>query len=206
MIFKKVVVIMLVVILSSTAYSKQDKSFEDKLVDLYVQELEELDEEQLELMLRVYSLGGEHGLGYTLVTIAWKESDFGKYNINLSDGKYGSYGVFQIRLDYALKRNNIKTKWKRDRFAEKLLNDLEFSTNEAVKVLNFWINHHKKNTKKGQRLLNVFASYNAGYKHGGKKGAQYGKDSIRRFKAVQKYFKKYAIEKQLKSKMMVASN
>lgn len=153
--------------------------------DKYLKELNRLTDEQKEVLHKVYEYGQQHNLGLELATIAWKESNFGLWLINLSDGKYGSFGIFHIRLDYALDRKKLKGDWNASRYAEELLTDFEVSINEAIAIFNMFKNYRKKSSN---RLRDTFASYNGGYKLT-KQAIAYGDDSLVRKAALEQYFK-----------------
>lgn len=127
-------------------YSKLDKEFKS------------FSNEEYKIMLQIMSYGIKDDLGYTLAAIAWKESMFGRWNLNLSDGKKGSFGPFHILLEYSLKRNSVTTNWGESRLAEKHLYDLEFTTNEAISILKDFKSRENCN------LRCAVASYNAGNK------------------------------------------
>ena len=152
-----------------------------KKLDPLEVELEKLTEEQYQVMLGIMHYGDEYELGMTLAAIAWKESGFGKFNMNLGDGEYGSFGPFHIRLDYAAKRHNKTSDWSRSRLAERLLYDLEFATKEAANVLKSFKN------KKCNYSCSL-ARYNGGYTaHKNSKALDYAKDVKKRVKAIEKY-------------------
>lgn len=119
-------------------------------------EFKSFSNKEYKTMLQIMSYGIKDDLGYTLAAIAWKESMFGRWNLNLSDGKKGSYGPFHILLEYSLKRNSITTNWGESRLAEKHLYDLEFTTNEAISILKDFKSRDNCN------LRCAIASYNAG--------------------------------------------
>lgn len=179
----------------------------EKTIQKYMKDLENLSPEQRDVLYSTWLIGSKENLGYTLATIAWKESNFGKWMLNLSDGKYGSYGIFHINLEYAIKRNNIKTAWGRDRYADKLLADIEFSSKEALNILKYWQMIHKKEMKGKELLKNIFASYNGGFNYKSPQAIAYSKDASLRIIALQRHFQKYSLETKLNAKYeIVASN
>ena len=121
---KYILLLLLPVFLHSVEYDKK-----------YLKELEKLTTEQKEVLYLAYSAGAEKGYGLTLAAIAWKESQFGKFMLNITDGKYGSYGPYHVLLDHVLIRHKVTSNWGKSRLAEKLLYDMEFSSSEALDVL-----------------------------------------------------------------------
>ena len=47
--------------------------------------IDSLSKEQYNNLIWIYQQGKKYNLGLTLTAIAWQESHFGKYSINLSD-------------------------------------------------------------------------------------------------------------------------
>ena len=177
---KYILLLLLPVFLHSVEYDKK-----------YLEELEKLTTEQKEVLYLAYSAGAEKGYGLTLAAIAWKESQFGKYMLNITDGKYGSYGPYHVLLDYAIVRHNVTTKWEKSRLAEKLLYDMEFSSNEALDVL---IYYHDRFKKKDNPWRWAVAAYNNGNKAlTTDKGKKYAEDIALRVVTLKKYFTKHKI-------------
>lgn len=165
--------------LVSTLLANSDK------VDKYYKELYYLSNEQRFNMLFSYAMGYKDGndLGLTLAAIAWKESAFDKYPINLADGKYGSFSMYHVVLDYAAIRNNKTTMWSKSRLAETLIRDKKFAAEEAIGILKFFGN------RKGCDWKCSVASYNVGsIGLKSKKGVAYANDVSYRVKALDRYF------------------
>lgn len=153
-------------------HSKLDKEFKS------------FSNEEYKTMLQIMSYGIKDDLGYTLAAIAWKESMFGRWNLNLSDGKKGSFGPFHILLEYSLKRNSVTTNWGESRLAEKHLYDLEFTTNEAISILKDFKSRENCN------LRCAIASYNAGNNgHTKQAGQNYANEIFARISYLKKIIK-----------------
>lgn len=166
----------------------------EKLLNKYVKDLDNLNPSQLDIMFKSYKYGLEYGLEYILPAIAWKESNFGEFMLNLSDGEYGSFGPYHIRLDYSIKRNNITSKWLRDRHAEKLINDLEYSAREAIYLVNYWYENLKTKYKKQNIDREMFSAYNGGFNYNNSLAISYADDALLRVKALQLFFRKYSLD------------
>ena len=119
-------------------------------------ELNHLSDSQQEVLLRTFLKGKEYNLEYTLTAIAWQESKFGKYMVNLSDP---SFGVFHNLIKSVQKRHRAN-KWNTDRLAERLLFDYNFSFNEALEELTFWKKVYKGQTRAWSKIV---SSYNSGW-------------------------------------------
>lgn len=153
-------------------YSRLDKEFKS------------FSNQEYKTMLQIMSYGIKDDLGYTLAAIAWKESMFGRWNLNLSDGKKGSFGPFHILLEYSLRRNNVTNSWGESRLAEKHLYDLEFTTNEAISILKDFKSRENCN------LRCAIASYNAGNKgHTKQAGQNYANEIFARISYLKKIIK-----------------
>jgi hypothetical protein len=152
----------------------------------YLKELEKLTTEQKEVLYLAYSAGAEKGYGLTLAAIAWKESQFGKFMLNITDGRHGSYGPFHVLLDYAIIRHNVTSSWGKSRLAEKLVYDMEFSSKEALDVLTYY---HDRFKKKDNPWKWAVAAYNNGNKAlTTEKGMKYVLDIALRVLTLKDYF------------------
>ena len=156
-------------------------------VTKYVKQLESMGADKQELIRSIYKSAEPYDLGYSLVAIAWKESNLGEWMINITDGKHGSFGLYHIRLDYALVRNKITSSWDKSRYAEKLLYDFNVSTAEAISLLIYWYNYHKSSPDRWKR---TYGSYNGGFKVS-KQSKAYADDIGYRIQALRIYIKKY---------------
>ena len=187
---KKVLLSLMFVVSMSFANSDSAK------VNKYYKDLYKLNDEQIYNMMFSYAMGNKNGndLGLTLAAIAWKESLFGKYTINLADGKHGSFSMYQIHLDYAAIRNNIKTIWSKSRLAESLLRDKSFAAEEAIGILKYFMNRN------GCNWRCAVASYNAGFSGlKSKEGKAYVHDISLRIKALDRKFKNLNLYEKLNS-------
>lgn len=111
---------------------------------------------QVEIARKSYLHGKEKDLGYTLVAINWKESKLGLHKVRLQDGKYGSYGVSHIFLDYHTKGWD---NWKRNKYAEKLMLNDDFAIQEGLDRMTYWKKHKKT-------WFESVAAYNSGWNGG----------------------------------------
>lgn len=198
--FKHVLIIVLVVVgCSSLVYA------DEKKIQSYMKELDQLDDSQKIIMLKAYIAGQPYDLGYSMVVIAWKESRFGKYMMNLSDGKHGSYGVYHILLDYSMVRNNVNSSWSKSRLAERLINDFDFASGEALYVLKYYRDKH--NSKDVSKYYYMFTSYNGGTRAlNSSQARSYGEDSILRLAAVQRYFAKHNLVARLEKRNLLLAS
>lgn len=154
----------------------------EKKVNQYYQELQTLSKQQVVDMMFAYAKGLPHDLGLTLAAIAWKESNFNTIPVNVTDGKYGSYGMYHVMLDYAAKRHGAKSSFTKNKLAARLLNDKHFASEEAIRVLRSF-------ASKRCNLHCQIASYNGGTRGLAIPRARaYAEDIKLRVKALDKLF------------------
>lgn len=142
-------------------------------------ELENLSFSQREVLLKTYIKAKPFDYHLTMMAIAWKESKFGKYPINLEDP---SCGVFHNLIDTVAKGADRYTK---NRICSSLIQDFDYSFSESLKVLKYFENYWRN--KRGDQYLwsKTVASYNAGFKWGN--GKDYLEDIKARVKALKVY-------------------
>jgi hypothetical protein len=142
--------------------------------------LDKLNQKQAENLLYIVELGKPYDLGYTLAAIAWKESDLCEHPMNLSDGKFGSFGCFHNLLESVAARHNVKLNgYNASRLAEQLVLNIDYSAVEALAELEFWLTKYKGNWRK------AVASYNAGWNI--KAGEKYMLDIAKKVKQIKKF-------------------
>lgn len=169
-------------------------SFGNGYTERLQRELNNLSDEQILVLANSLWHGKDHDLSIWLAATAWKESNFGKYKVNATDGKYGSYGSHMILLDTAFKVSGInpkKDKFKVWMLKNSLLNLETVSIFYAVNELEYWLKRHKGNFDK------AVASYNAGNKG---INSDAGKRYLADIKLRMKYIKKYVEARGLKFK------
>lgn len=124
-----------------------------------------LDNKDILILKKIKSLSDDEMLSYSLMAIAIKESNIGKYVIN---SQTNDFGLFQANIKTVLSRQNVKdTKENRIFYANKLINDVSFATANAIIELRYWRKVHKNNWAK------TWASYNTGWKYDSKTGFKY---------------------------------
>ena len=159
----------------------------EELTKRYVKDLNDLTDEQRSIMYRVAELAHSFDLSYTVVAIAWQESNLGKYTVNLQDP---SCGITHKRVDYYLKSKGLKdTPFMRNKICSELLTDVELSVAIAIEDLEYWkVYHKRRKIKKDELLEYMWRSYNAGYKVNSKAAKNYAKSIKARIEALKKDF------------------
>lgn len=139
----------------------------------------QLTKKDIAMLKKIKKQGQRYGLSYSLMAIAIKESNIGRYPINV-DTK--DYGMFQANIKTVLRRHKVKnTSWNRNRYASRLITDFRFATKNAIAELNYWKKVHKNDWRK------VWGSYNGGWKYNSKRARKYSRDIatiIRKLKKV----------------------
>ena len=131
-------------------------------------DIKKLTQDEIETLKEIKREGQEHGLSYSLMAIAIKESSLGKYLVNV-DTK--DYGLYQAHLKTVIDRENVKdNSWNRNKFAMKLISDFKFATKNAIDELVYWQKIHKNDWSK------VWSSYNGGWRYNSDAAKQYSKD------------------------------
>lgn len=152
----------------------------------YLDDFKNLDKEQLELLLEIHKRSKPYDLSYSMIAIAWQESNLGKWNINLSDP---SCGPFHQSIGIFLKRHGIKdTEFNRNIYCMDLINNKDLSISTAIAELETWLSVHSKRWNKFEY---AYRSYNAGYNYNIEKAKEYAKKIQARIKVLKYYQNKY---------------
>lgn len=170
-------------------------SYSNTKKDLLKRQLINLDKQQLEILVKSFVYGEKENFAYELTVIAWKESFFGRYPINLEDGKYGSFGPYHVLLEHSMRRNKTRGTWEKSRLAERLILDVAFSASDALIILkDFYI----RTVKLDNRIYKTLAMYNAGVKgYKSNAGIRYAEDGILRIKVLKEWMAENDIENKL---------
>ena len=87
----------------------------------YIRQISHVNEDQQEVARFIIHNASKYNLKYTLLAIAFKESQWGKYRINLADP---SAGIFHKMLPYYCLQLGLQpNKWNESRLAERLMNN-----------------------------------------------------------------------------------
>ena len=117
------------------------------------------------ILKKIKSLTDDNYMKYTLMAIAIKESSIGK---NLINPISNDYGLFQSNIKSVLRRQYVEDNYYNRRyFAYKLLNDVAFSTANAIVEIDYWRKVHNDN------WIKIWASYNAGWRYNTDTGVKY---------------------------------
>jgi hypothetical protein len=114
-----------------------------------------LTEAQIDSVRFSYHYGQPYDFGYTLAAIALKESNAGKWKINIHDP---SGGLYHVTLDKVIKINGWEdTPFNRNRAMQLLVDNDKIAARIAIEELQMWKEHSSGN------WLSTWASYNHGW-------------------------------------------
>jgi len=156
----KILIFCLLISLNLSAYKiKYSYKTQVELTKRYKNEITHLSLNQYKVLLKTYAKAKPFDKSLTMCAIAWEESQFGKFPVNLSDP---SFGVFHNNLNSVMRRHHYKnTKWKRSRVAEALLLDYDFAFSESLSELELWQSYWKRRNVH-DKWINMVRSYNTG--------------------------------------------
>ncbi len=144
-------------------------------------ELNHLSIEQYKIIVKIYTKKKDSIHLYSLLAIAWKESDLGRYLVNLDDPSAGCFHNLLSSVIAREKRNN--NSWVQSRVLEKLVTDFDYGLYHATAELNFWDKLYTEKPIKGlPNWRAVISSYNAGHTY--KNGKAYMLDIVERVKVL----------------------
>lgn len=160
-IIKKIIFILLIINISYANNIKSLKFYQS------------LNVKQKGIMFAVFNKSKEFNLQYTLTSIAWVESHFGKYKINLDDP---SCGIFHI-----VPKTLSNSHWEQSRICERLIKSFNFSYSIALKRFLYFYNYYRsKGYSKKISWKRAICSYNSGWNW--RKGLKYYKKVIKTIK------------------------
>ena len=168
--------LILIVLLLLNTYAGSIKS--------YMKQIENTNQEQREVARFISYNASKYNLKYTLLAIAFKESQWGKYKLNLADP---SAGLFHKLLPYYCIELGLKpNKWNESRLAERLINSN--ATSFMVAVCDFKRNYTYFRTRGHNKALSwkyAIQAYNAGLNNY-HAGSKYYKEIIKIIRALKK--------------------
>ena len=151
-------------------------------IKTYKYQLTHLTENQIEVKNLIAYNAKKYDLKYTMLAIAFRESQFGKYKLNLADP---SAGIFHQLLPTYCKELGLRpNSWNQSRVAEKLINSNGLALHIAI-------NHFKRDYEHFKLLgysdtiswRKAIMSYNAGI-YNYRAGYKYYKEVVKIIKAL----------------------
>lgn len=152
--------------------------------DRFDREFQKLDNSQKEMIQEIYNRSKPYDLVYSTLAIAWQESNFGKWNVNLADP---SCGPFHQLVPLFIKKHKLEnTQFMQNKVCGELINNLDLSVSTVISELEAWKVVHKNRWNTWEY---VYRSYNAGYNYDSDKAKKYAKMIKARIKVLKKYIK-----------------
>lgn len=136
----------------------------------------DLSDGQFAVMRHGYEVGEPHNFGYTMAALALKETQGGKYLVNLNDPSFGPWQVTVRNIIHFGAGGEPVSDWSRDRMIERMINDIRWSAETALKVLLYWDEYHHRTMtydSMAEYWVNLWGSYNAGVHYDGTAGRLY---------------------------------
>lgn len=132
-------------------------SYADKMYDQYVRDFNKLDSNQLFVLKEIYKRAQPYGLVYSALAIAWQESNFGKWSVNLQDPSCGPFqqSVFHYMRKYKLKITDFNI----NKVCSELIFNIDLSVATFIAEIESWELVHRKRWNKWDY---IYRSYNAG--------------------------------------------
>lgn len=143
-----------------------------------------LDESQKKMIKEIYDRSKPYDLVYSTLAIAWQESNFGKWNVNLSDP---SCGPFHQLVPLFIRKHKLEnTQFMQNKVCGELINNIDLSVATVISELEAWKVVHKN---KWNVWEYVFRSYNAGFNFESNKAKKYASMIKARIRVLKKYIK-----------------
>lgn len=118
--------------------------------------LQDFTKEQKDVLMYAYYYGRDHGFGYLMAAIAWKESCAGEYLLNFSDP---SAGIYHAHIPNVIRKYTSyqDSPFLRNVVGQMLISDPMFASSIALDNLRYWHKVHKGDLHK------IIKSYNKGF-------------------------------------------
>jgi hypothetical protein len=131
----------------------------DELISKYEKEWSQLSESQKASALMIYKHGARDDLGWTAAAIAWQESQFGRWQINVNSIESWDCGMFQNNTKTVATRQDVPhSQFNRKEICTRLVTNFNFAYLNFAKEIEYWRGTHKDDWYK------VWSSYNGGWK------------------------------------------
>lgn len=124
--------------------------------------LDGLSNEQWNVLYQAYDTGVSHGLGHTMMAIAFKESSAGKYRINLNTH---DFGVMQNNIKTAKIRRGVKGYYSTMALVSEIVRNDQLSMDLALEELLYWRDDRGLSWRNTVSAYNNGNAYNKGTEH-----------------------------------------
>lgn len=156
-------------------------SFAEDLAKQYQRDFDKLNSDQLKVLREIYQRTKPYDLVYTALAIAWQESNFGKWKVNLQDPSCGIFqqSVYQYARRYKINPTNFNV----NRICSSLLNDIDLTVATFIAEIETWKELHAKRWNKWNY---VYRSYNAGNNYSSTIAKEYARKVEMRIRILKK--------------------
>lgn len=152
----------------------------EELFSKFENEWNLLQDYQKEAAQFIFNNAKKDNLQWTATAIAWQESQFGRWQVNVNSGGSWDCGVFQNNTKSVARHNNINyNQYNKKEICTELITSFEYSYINFTKEIKYWNEVHNDNWNK------IWSSYNGGWK-GNQKYSNMIKERI---KVLEKYLK-----------------
>lgn len=129
---------------------------------------------------RIFDYANKDGLGWSAIAIAWQESQFGKWEINLNKNGSMDCGTFQNNVQSVARHQNLKlNRYTKKEICTDLIKDFGYSYLNFAAEIKYWSKVHKG------KWINVWSSYNGGWRG----NTKYALEIANRILVLKKYIK-----------------
>jgi len=146
----------------------------------YIKEWKNLKPYQKDIAKMIYNHAKKDDLAWTATAIAWQESQFGRWQINVNSRNSWDCGIFQNNTKSVAKHNDIPhNRYNKKEICTDLITNFRYAYLNFAKEITFWERVHKG------RWSSVWSSYNGGWKGSSK----YSNQIANRIKVLKKFIK-----------------
>lgn len=131
----------------------------ETLIQKYEKEWLDLSEEQKKIAHKIFNHAKNDNLSWSATAIAWQESQFGRWQININKNNSWDCGIFQNNILSVLNHQDIPhNRYNKKEICTDLIIDFDYAYINFAKEIKFWERVHKGNWDK------IWSSYNGGWK------------------------------------------
>lgn len=131
----------------------------NSLTKQYEKEFLNLDPYQIEMAKFIFNHAKKDELSWSAAAIAWQESQFGRWQINVNSPNSWDCGVFQNNTKSVARHNDIDyNRYNKKEICTDLITSFSYSYLSFAQEIKYWENVHNGNWNK------IWSSYNGGWK------------------------------------------
>lgn len=144
------ILIALMIIATANAQTLQQK---------YEKDWQALSKTQKKMAKMIYSYAERDDLGWTATAIAWQESQFGRWQINVNSASSLDCGMFQNNTRSVARHEDVPyNRFNKKEICTRLITSYTYAYINFAKEIEYWRGVHKDDWRK------IWSSYNGGWK------------------------------------------